>query len=934
MGKILNFAFQLDVAVSGGGFKNLQLLGSQFEKLRQAGEKLSNQQKLISGFQDTQRRIDSLNSSLPALRQKYSDNDTQLVASRKRLQTLSEQYKAAQARSQSLEKTMPKNSMLATFAKKRSQELEREYKAAAKGVKELEREQAKLEQQITKSEHSLGAESTRLQEMGAALSQAGINTDNLAERQAKLAQASQKLESAQKRLASIKSQLTWDNFKMDVLKSAAIIGMFKQPVQVTMNFDQAMAQVRAVKAMTDEEFTSLETQAKDLGASTQFSATQAANTQENLARAGMSIRDILAALPAVLSMAGAEGMDLAQAGSIIAKGLGGMGLEGNFAGRLADVLAYTSSSSNTNIAEIGDAFKVVAPVLSKQGATMEQIASYIGVMANKGYTGSEAGNALASTTMRLANLPKKARDKLLNIGLDSRMFKTKEGRMVELPEIMKMIDSAMKAKNLGEFEQLDILSEVFGKSQGKAMSAFMSASAAGDADIMQNGVYNDSFGKAAEMNRTRNNTLKGDITSLSSAWEGLMIAIGQPLDAVNRSVVQVVTELLSKTTKFINENKDLMRIVLRLGYIFGGMKILGTVYKYGKLLVQLPFAKLAVWSAAANAEAVAAGTSVGLVGKVLGGLLHPITTLKAGFSGLWSLALAHPFGAILAAGLGLLILIAKWDDLKAWWNSWTINDVWAMLPEWAQKDLEKCKKFFTDIYDWIEEKFSKLNPFNWELPSWLGGGRAGDNQVRNAEAAIQGYQPPSIAPARRNLPPVFTNSSPSGKTYGAQAHAVGGIFSRPHIGLVAEAGPEAIVPLRNKSRGIEILSEAAGILGLPRIGLPDMGLPRLRLPKFPEIFRNTNSPVSILSGMGGVINRTQNDTIFSQEGQMINYVSQTSNDTHNGNNAVRDSSMTFAPTYNITVTGSSQEETALNFRQVIEDTMNEMMSRMERVSFA
>lgn len=906
MAKVLDFMFQLDVAMTGKFDQPMRVLNEQFSRIQQAAQKLNANLGDISAYQKLSSGVQASSQKLEALRQKTEAAKTAADTSRAKTSALGLEYRKAEQTLQRWTRSGDKHSLLMKTAQQRATELKAAYEASQKESAKLEREHQKLAQSLQSGEKSAAVQAQKLDEMSKSLQQAGVNTDNLSERQTKLQSALDRTQKAQARLSSIREQLTWGNFKADFMKSAAIVQAFRKPIQVTMNFDQAMAQVRAVKTMTDEEFARLETQAKDLGASTQFSATQAANTQENLARAGMSITDITAALPAVLSMAGAEGMDLAQAGSIIAKGLGGMSLAGDLAPRLADVLAYTSSSSNTNIAEIGDAFKVAAPVLSKQGATMEQIASYIGVMANKGYTGSEAGNALASTTMRLANLPNKAKEKLLGVGLDPRRFKTKEGRMVELPEIMKMIDSAMKAKNLGEFEQLDILSEVFGKNQGKAMSAFLSASTAGQADTMKNGVYNDSFGKAAEMNRTRNNTLKGDITALSSAWEGLMIAIGKPLDAVNRSVVQVVTELLSKTTKFINENKDLMRIVLRVGYIFGGWKVLGTVYKYGKLLVQLPFAKLAVWGAAANAEAVAAGTNIGLMSRVIGGLMHPITSLKAGFSGLWKLALAHPFGLIFTAGAALIGLIVYWDKIKAWWDSWTIDDVWAKLPEWAQKDLEACKKFFTDIYDWIVEKFKYLNPFNWELPDWMKS-RSEPLTQQSVSSSPQGKAAQSTA-------------SKWAAAYGvksAEAHAVGGIFSRPHIGLVAEAGPEAIIPLKDKSRAFPILNQAMQILGLNS-----------------QKSGNVNGSVSSLSGYSGVINRTQNDTIISQERQMINYVSQTSNDTHNGNPAVRDSSMTFNPTYNITVNGEGSPSIGENIRAVIEDTMNEIMSRMERVSYA
>ena len=850
MGKVMDFTVNLSMLTSGN-FNTT--VGPAAENMRKLSQQVQNLQRVsgnITGFQKQTQKLDTLRQKLAAAQAKVKDFQT-----RKRQGEIIDPKAFTRAHEEAarLQKTVQENSRaLGTFRN--------ELKAAGVDTKDLAGAQAQLQAQTER---------------------------------AKAAQ--EKLVSAQKRFADIQGRLSWGNIQADVMKSAMLLKAFQQPIQVTMNFDQAMAQVRAVKTMTDEEFAKLETQAKELGATTVYSATQAANTQENLARAGMSIPDITAALPAVLSMAGAEGMDLAQAGSIIAKGLGGMGLEGKYAGRLADVLAYTSASSNTNIVEIGDAFKVVAPVLSKQGATMEQIASYIGVMTNKGYTGSEAGNALASTTMRLANLPKKARDKLLNIGLDPRRFKTKEGRMVELPEIMKMLDRAMKAKNLGEFEQLDILSEVFGKSQGKAMSAFLSASAAGAADAMKNGAYNDSFGKAAEMNRTRNNTLKGDITSLYSAWEGLMIRIGKPLEPMNRFFTQTLTTTIQTLTKFMNEHKGFFDLVIESCYAFGTIKIASTVLKYFRLGIEYFSAWRAVRVAEKGAELATAATNAGNLAANMGS--------AGNAAGLFGMSLKTALGWIGLIALASYEIYQHWDDIKALW-----------------KDLTAPKIEMPNV----------TSPSGATVPSWQtqGGITLTPQPTRNADMSTL-QQKTSRA-----------SRSVGGRNRGGWTpHALGGIFTSPHLGLVAEAGPEAIVPLRNRNRGIEILREAAGMLGLPRIalpriGLPDMGLPRLRLPKFPEIFRNTNSPVSILSGLGGVVNHSENSSILSEGREMINYVSQSSNRNNDSNSVVRDSSMTFNPTYNITVTGSSQEETALNFRQVIEDTMQEMMSRMERVSYA
>ena len=784
------------------------------------------------------------------------------------LQRTSGQISSYQKQSTSLTQLEQK----VTKARERYESLGRQLSETAKPNAKLRADYAQALQQYEKLNSSLTTQRQKVDELGKSLESAGVKTSDLSRHQGELqssieknVQAQKRLTDAQNRYAQLRAKFDWGNIKGDVIKSAAIISAFKQPITVAMNFDQAMAQVRAVKTMTQEEFTKLETQAMELGASTRFSATQAANTQENLARAGMSIKDITAAMPAVLSMAGAEGMDLAQAGSIISDSLGGMNLGGEYAGRLADVMAYTSANSNTNIALIGEAFKVVGPVLSQQGATMEQIASYIGVMANKGYKGSEAGNALASTTMRLSNLPKKARDMLLGIGLDPRMFQTKEGRMVELPEIMKMIDSAMKSKNLGENQQLAILSEVFGKNQGKAMSAFLTASAQGQVDTMQTGVYNDSFGKAAEMNRTRNDTLKGDITSLESAWEGFMIRIGKPLEPINRFFTQTLTEGLQKATAFMNEHAGFFDLVIQSCYALGGIKIATTVFRYFSLGIEYFSSWRAVKVAEKAAELATAGANAG--------------TLAANMSG--AAKGASLFGMSLNTALGVIGLIA--------FASYEIYTHWEDITAAAQRAGEAIQNIDTN-------KFTQA--------------KAGTLSRSDADYGVavmsSTYMPPEIP-----------------------AHAFGGILTSPHIGLVAEAGPEAIIPLRDKSRGIQVLSQAAKILGLPDIFTKQEGKPT---PVSTSREVNTLTSRASTSATATATASTSNTSLKELSNNVTQAGSSISNDS---TNALRTGSMNFSPTYNITVNGGEREQSiGENIRAVIEDTMSEMMSRMERVSYA
>ncbi len=813
MGKTLDFIFNLDVFMSNG-------FGGQFSKAAQT----------ISGLNE---KIQKLN--------KTSGDITGFQKQTQKLETLRQKLTAAQAKVKDFQTRKRQGEIIDPKAFTRANE-----------------EAARLQGLVQENERALGRYRRELQG-------AGVDTSKLGSEQERLGAKIQEVQKAQARFAEVRNKLTWGNVKADLAKDYMYLKMFQQPIQVTMNFDQAMAQVRAVKAMTEEEFSKLETQAMELGASTQFSATQAANTQENLARAGMSISDIMAAMPAVLSMAGAEGMDLAQAGAIIAKGLGGMNLEGKYAGRLADILSYASANSNTNIAMLGEGFKVAAPVFASQGATMEQLASYLAVLANKGYEGSEAGNAIAAVPLRLAKQNKETRDTLAKLGV---AVMTREGRLREISDVMIALDQAMKTRKYGEAQQLDVIETIFGKNYGKAMMAFMQAAASGDTTTMYNGVQNNSFGSASAMNRTRNNTLKGDITSLSSAWEGLMIRIGKPLDPINRFFTQTLTTALQKATAFMNEHEGFFDLVIESCYALGGIKIATTVLKYFSLGIEFLSSWRAVKIAEKGAELATAGANAGALAANMG---------SAGNA-------AGLFGMKLHTALGWIGLIA--------FASYEIYQHWDDITEAAKRAGEAISNIDT-------------------------------NKITQAKTGTLSRSDPDYGIAVMES----TYMIPSLKR--PEEHAFGGILTRPHLGLVAEAGPEAIIPLRNKSRGVEVLTQAAQILGVPMQEKSGYQLPPIM-----------NFPVSSNAITQGNLftqsNLLTQGNILTQGRELINNVNNSDSRTNNGDVSVGARAMNFSPTYNINVSGNESESRSVgeNIRAVIEDTMNELLSRMERVSYA
>lgn len=358
---------------------------------------------------------------------------------------------------------------------------------------------AALKQQFTAAnieahrlETALGNQRKKLGELRTELTGAGVDTRNLTSEQARLTEQSRRVTEAQTRLQNsraaleaTKSKLSFSNIKGELMTAAGLGYSLYKPTMIAANFEQAMARTKAVaftgknktpeqQAADAEAFAQLQAQARQLGRDTQYTATQAANSQEMLARAGFKANEIISAMPGLLSMAAAEGMDLANAADIAASTLRGFNMDADQAGRVADVLAQMSSASNTSIAGLGESMKYVAPVASGLGVSVEETAAMLGVMANAGIKGSQAGTALRAAFTRLSKEPKAVEKALRSLGIATR---DAQGRMRKMPGLMQELSEKMK--NMGEADQMQYLTNIFGQEAASGMLAVMRASVDG-----------------------------------------------------------------------------------------------------------------------------------------------------------------------------------------------------------------------------------------------------------------------------------------------------------------------------------------------------------------------------------------------------------------------------------------------------------------------
>lgn len=313
-----------------------------------------------------------------------------------------------------------------------------------------------------------------------------------------------------RRLSSIRDLL----LSFPALVSTAFAGLgiarfFSSATSSAASFEQQMARVAAVTNASAEDLAALQAAAEEAGARTKFTATEAGEGLENLARAGLSAREAIATLPDVLALASAEGLDLSESASFITQTLAQFNLGVDQSGRVIDVLVKTSQSANTNVREVGNAMSYAALLAKDAGLSIEETAALIGKLADNGLAGERAGTALRSMLSLLADPASKAREALAELGDTS-------GGLLEA------INTIADAGPRGSKALL-----AFGTEAAPALRALVNTGKPA-LDALTTSLQNAS-GAAGQASDTMGNTLQGALTRLNSAWDALKRNLVEPL---------------------------------------------------------------------------------------------------------------------------------------------------------------------------------------------------------------------------------------------------------------------------------------------------------------------------------------------------------------------------------------------------------------------
>lgn len=429
------------------------------------------------------------------------------------------------------------------------------------------------------------------------------------------------LQSAGKSMTSAGSTLT-------KTVTTPVLGLGTAAVKVTSDFESAMSKVSAISGATGGDLDALNKKAQEMGAKTKFSATESAEAFTYMAMAGWKTEDMLSGIDGIMSLAAADGLDLATTSDIVTDALTAFGLSASDSGHFADVLAKASSNANTNVSMLGESFKYAAPVAGALGYSAEDTAIALGLMANAGIKGSQGGTALRGSLTRLIKPTDEAAVLMEQYGLS---MTNADGSMKSLGEVMNMLRD--KLGGLTEAEQAQVAAQIFGQ---EAMSGMLAIINASDSDYakLTDAIY-DADGAAQQMADTMLDNLSGQLTLLKSALEGLAIQFGEILMPYIKQFVTWLQNLTQKLQELTPEQKEQIvkwaAIAAAIGPV---LMVLGKLTSsVGSIITT--FGKIPGAIAKAKSAFTAVSAAIGGISAPVVAVVAVIGVLIAAFANLW-----------------------------------------------------------------------------------------------------------------------------------------------------------------------------------------------------------------------------------------------------------------------------------------------------------
>lgn len=342
--------------------------------------------------------------------------------------------------------------------------------------------------------------------------------------------------------------------------TAALSAMAGYSIKVGADFEAGMSKVSAISGATGDELSKLTEKAKEMGAKTKFSATEASEAFQYMAMAGWKTEDMLSGIDGIMNLAAASGESLAKTSDIVTDALTAFGMAASDSSHFADVLAKASSNSNTNVAMMGETFKYVAPVAGALKFSVEDCAVAIGLMANSGIKASQAGTSMRQLFTNLVKPTDAMAQAMEDLGIS---MTDAEGKTKSLDALMG--DLRQSFSGLSEAQKAQYAATLAGQEGMSGLLAIVNASDA-DFNALKTSIYN-ADGAAEQMADTMNDNLKGSLTIAGSALEGFGIAIYEKIQTPLKKAVDAGTEDINRLSKAF-QSGGLNAVVAEAGEIF------------------------------------------------------------------------------------------------------------------------------------------------------------------------------------------------------------------------------------------------------------------------------------------------------------------------------------------------------------------------------
>ncbi|MCL8548682.1 phage tail tape measure protein [Proteus mirabilis] len=481
---------------------------------------------------------------------------------------------------------------------------------------------------------------------------------------------------------------------------AGMLYSAKQTLMPGYEFNVGMSKVQALTRLdkNSDEFKMLREQARELGATTAFTANQVAQGQAFYAMAGFKPEQIKNAMPGTLAMSLAGDIDLGTTADIGSNILTGFKLDSDQMGRVSDVLVGAFTRSNTSLTMLGDTMKYVAPVASGLGVDLETAAAATGKLGDAGIQGSMAGTSLRAILGRLAEPPKMAAKALEELGIKTRDAK---GNLRDFPELLAELDK--KTAKMGNAQRAGFFKAIAGEEAFSALSVL--AEQAGKGELQK---FVDELkkakGEAQNVAGTMTDNLDGDMKNLTSAWEALGIKIFDGIDKPLRQISQSITKAISKVESWVKANPELAKTLTMIG-----LAIAGIITTLGILSLSI---------AAMLGPLAAAKLSLSILG-IKGGsaltlLLKPIKLLGSAFLGLGKAMLANPILLAIAAIAGAFYLVYKnWDTIGPY-----VYKVWDTVKKYTAIAWQALKDTIKSAWEAIKYIFFNWTPLGLIIKHW------------------------------------------------------------------------------------------------------------------------------------------------------------------------------------------------------------------------